>query len=52
MKTSKNVLIAMLEELLKKDDAENKKKRLEEDYGIAMNVETERKVNSMCNLSK
>ena len=35
VKTSKNVLIAMLEELLKKDDAENKKKRLEEDYGIA-----------------
>ena len=52
VKTSKNVLIAMLEELLKKDDAENKKKRLEEDYGIAMNVETERKVNSMCNLSE
>ena len=52
VKTSKNVLIAMLEELLKKDDAENKKKRLEEDYGIVMNVETERKVNSMCNLSE
>ncbi len=52
MNTSKNVLIAMLEELLKKDDAENKKKRLEEDYGIVMNVETERKVNSMCNLSE
>ena len=52
MNTSKNVLIAMLEELLKKDDAENKKKRLEEDYGIVMNVETERKVNSMSNLSE
>ena len=26
--------------------------RIEDDYGIVMNVETERKVNSMCNLSE
>ena len=50
--TSKNKLIAMLEELLRIDDAENKKRKLEEEYGISMTVETERKVNTMCNLSE
>ena len=42
----------MLEELLRIDDAENKKRKLEEEYGISMTVETERKVNTMCNLSE
>ena len=49
---SKNVLIAMLEELLKRDSAESKKKKLKEQYDIIMDVETERRVNTMCNLSE
>lgn len=49
---SKNVLIAMLEELLKKDDAENKKHKLQSEFGIEMSVETTRRVNVMCNLSE
>ena len=49
---SKNVLIAMLEELLKKDDAENKKRKLQSEFGIEMSVETTRRVNVMCNLSE
>lgn len=49
---SKNVLIAMLEELLKKDDAENKKHNLQSEFGIEMSVETTRRVNVMCNLSE
>ena len=32
--TSKNVLIAMLEELIKRDSAEAKKKKLEEDITV------------------
>ena len=43
--TSKNVLIAMLEELIKK-------KKLEEKFDIVMDVETERRINTMCNLSE
>ena len=50
--TSPNVLIAMLEELLKKDSAESKKNKLEKEYNIVMDVETERKVGTMCNLSE
>lgn len=50
--TSQNVLIAMLEELLKKDSAESKKNKLEKEYNIVMDVETERKVGTMCNLSE
>lgn len=50
--TSKNVLIAMLEELIKRDSAEEKKKKLEEKYDIVMDVETERRINTMCNLSE
>ena len=47
---SKNILIAMLEELLKKENIEIKKKKLE-NYGLEMSNETERRVNLMCNLS-
>lgn len=47
-----NVLIAMLEELLKKDDAVNKKRKLQSEFGIEMSVETTRRVNVMCNLSE
>lgn len=50
--TSKNQLIAMLEELLKKESAEVKKKRLSEEYGLKMSIETERRLSNMCNLSE
>lgn len=50
--TSKNRLIAMLEELLKKDSPEQKKRKLQDEYDIVMDVETERKVNTMCNISE
>ena len=49
---SKNILIAMLEELLRKEDAEKKKRMLSNDYGLVMDEEMERRVNSMCNLSE
>ena len=49
---SKNILIAMLEELLRKEDAEKKKRMLSDDYGLVMDEEMERRVNSMCNLSE
>lgn len=48
---SKNTLIAMLEELLKKESIDIKKRKLEDNFGLVMNVETERRVNLMCNLS-
>lgn len=47
---SKNVLIAMLEELLRNEDIETKKQKLE-GYGFKMSESMERSVNSMCNLS-
>ena len=49
---SKNTLIAMLEELLKKESADDKKKILSDEYGIIMNEETEGRLNTMCNLSE
>lgn len=49
---SKNVLIAMLEELLKKDSADVKKQKLVEQYGLIMNDETGRRLDVMCNLSE
>lgn len=52
VEASKNYLIAMLEELLRKEAADKKKKKLEEEYGLVMSEETERRVNVMCNLSE
>ena len=49
---SKNVLIAMLEELLRKEEASIKKKHLSERYGLEMATDTAEKVNVMCNLSE
>lgn len=49
---SKNILIAMLEELLKKESADIKKKRLSENFGLIIDTETERRMNYMCNLSE
>ena len=51
-KESKNVLIAMLEELLKKEESESKKQKLQNEYGVEMSIELTRKVEHMCNLSQ
>ena len=48
---SKNILIAMLEELLKKDSVTEKKNKLTQKYGFIMTDETERRLGDMCNLS-
>ena len=48
---SKNQLIAMLEELLKKDEIDPKKKKLMSEYGLVMDDDTERRLGEMCNLS-
>ena len=50
--TSRNYLIAMLEELLRKEELQNKKKKLEEKYGFVISVKTEGRLNEMCNLSE
>ena len=49
---SKNILVAMLEELLKKDSVDVKKQKLVEQYGLIMNDETGRRLDVMCNLSE
>ncbi|MDD7643722.1 MAG: PD-(D/E)XK nuclease family transposase [bacterium] len=48
---SKNHLIAMLEDLLCKEEQEEKKKRLAQKYEMKMTVELERRLKDMCNLS-
>ena len=50
-KTSKNKLIAMLEELFSRSEFIDKKKTLEEEYGLKMSVELEGRMNEMCNVS-
>lgn len=52
VEVSKNVLISMLEELLSKEDADVKKRKLVENYGFIMNEQTGGKIKSMCNLSE
>ena len=52
VEVSKNRLIAMLEELVSKDDTETKKKKLSEKYDLAMDDNLERRVSSMCNFSE
>ena len=42
----------MLEELLKKEESENKKQKLQNEYGVEMSIELTRKVEHMCNLSQ
>ena len=49
---SKNKLISMLEELLRKEAAHIKKKKLADKYGLIMTRETERRVSEMCNWSE
>ena len=48
---SKNKLIAMLEELFSRSEFIDKKKTLEEEYGLKMSVELEGRMNEMCNVS-
>lgn len=50
--TSRNALIAMLEVLLSEMNVEEKKDILEKEYGMVMQVETEGRMQSMCNLSE
>ena len=50
--TSRNTLIAMLEVLLSEMNVEKKKDILEKEYGMVMQVETEGRMQSMCNLSE
>lgn len=52
LSASKNELIAMLEELLRKEKLEDKKKKLAGKYGLKMNEDTERRLNTMCNISE
>ena len=48
---SKNILIAMLEDLLRQESAKVKKQKLSR-YGLKMTESMEGKVNTMCNLSE
>lgn len=52
VKKSQNVLIAMLEELISKKDATEKKKILTDEYGMIMTAELERRIQIMCNWSE
>lgn len=52
IKKSQNVLIAMLEELVSRKDASEKKRIVEEEYGMTMTAELERRIQIMCNWSE
>jgi hypothetical protein len=52
IKKSQNVLIAMLEELVSRKDASEKKRILEDEYGMTMTAELERRIQIMCNWSE
>ena len=49
---SQNVLIAMLEELVSRKDASEKKRILADEYGMTMTAELERRIQIMCNWSE
>ncbi len=49
---SQNILISMLEKLLSKADAEEKKRMLAEEYGMIMTTELEGRIQTMCNWSE
>ncbi len=49
---SQNTLISMLEKLLSQTDADEKKRILEEKYGMIMTEELEGRIQTMCNLSE
>ena len=44
-------LIAMLDTLLARMDAETKKKKLQEEHNLPMTIKLEKEMNDMCNLS-
>ena len=48
---SRNRLIAMLEDVLSREDSDVKKRKLEEKYAMKMTMELEGRINRMCNLS-
>ena len=48
---SHHQLIAMLDTLLAKMDAETKKKKLQEEHNLPMTIKLEKEMNDMCNLS-
>ena len=48
---SKNVLIAMLEDILAEEEASKKKQKLKEKYHMIMTYDLEKGVDDMCNLS-
>ncbi len=52
IRKSKNVLIAMLEELVSNKDASEKKRILADEYGMTMTAELERRIQIMCNWSE
>ena len=52
VKKSQNVLIAMLEELVSKKDASEKRRILADEYGMKMTAELERRIQIMCNWSE
>ena len=52
IKKSQNVLIAMLEELVSRKDASEKKRILADEYGMTMTAELERRIQIMCNWSE
>lgn len=52
IKKSQNVLIAMLEELISRKDASEKKRILADEYGMKMTAELERRIQIMCNWSE
>ena len=52
IKKSQNVLISMLEELLSGKDAVEKKRILEDEYGMRTTAELEGRIQIMCNLSE
>ena len=52
VKSSQNILISMLEDLLSQTDSEQKKRILTEEYGMIMTTELEGRIQTMCNLSE
>jgi hypothetical protein len=52
VKKSQNLLIAMLEELVSRKDASEKKRILADEYGMKMTAELERRIQIMCNWSE
>lgn len=52
VRDSENTLISMLEKLLSRTDAGEKRRILAEDYGMIMTTELEGRIQTMCNLSE